>query len=49
MTLRARIHISSMDFRHTRELIADAESSARDFLDARERRRVVPLRRRAGT
>jgi NTE family protein len=43
------IHVSPIDFRHTRELIATAESSARDFLDERERRRVVPLRRRSGT
>ena len=41
------IHVSPMDFRHTSELIAKAEAAAGDFLDARERERVVPLRREA--
>jgi NTE family protein len=40
---RCPIRVSPMDFRHTRELIASAEVAARDFLDARERQRVVRL------
>jgi NTE family protein len=41
------IHVSPMDFRHTSELMVKAEAVAGDFLDARERERVVPLRREA--